>query len=461
MSLNVFAFRPPDVWQALRRSFQFKDLSKQPEVNAQIQFLKAHPAYFRAFAKNSKPYIFFILEYIKSQRLPGELALLPMIESNYNPFAYSRAGAAGLWQLMPGTGSGLGVKQDWWYDGRRGIINSTRAATDYLQYLNRFFGGNWILSVAAYDSGEGTVQRAIKQNIQAHKDTSFWSLPLPRETQAYLPRLLAMASIIKYPKYFGINLPYEPYEPHFQEIEVGSQIDLTHAAKLAHMKYGDLLKLNPGHNRWATAPNQPQTLLLPLDRVTLFQANLTQVPENERITWARHEVLSGENLGLIAIKEKSSVHLIKEINHLKSDTIKIGQKLLIPASKKISPHNLTETKKRLAINQNQNIGPHSLIHIVQKNDSFKLLERKYRVKENQIRYWNQIKAQQNLNEGDKLIIWQKKTSPLVYVVRTGDSLSRIAHRFHISQKNLSRWNANVAKKTYLKVGQKLVVYGKS
>lgn len=457
LSSTVYADR--DLWLVLRQSFKLRDQSHQPEVMAQIRYLKAHPAYFSAFARNSRRYIYYILESIKSERLPGEIALLPMIESNYNPFAYSRAGAAGLWQLMPGTGSGLGVKQDWWYDGRRGILNSTRAALSYLSYLNNFFNGNWTLSFAAYDSGEGTVQRAIQSNMKRGKDTDFWSLPLPRETQAYLPRLLALASIIKYPKYFGVSLPYEMYSPAFQEIEVGSQIDLTHAAKLAHMSYRELLKYNPGHNRWATAPSQTQTLLIPIDKVDTFQNNLAKVPKNELVNWSRHKVIEGETLGNIALKEKSNIKLIKEINHLKTNHIKSGQTLLIPATKNMSAHRVAIAKKEREFNINKHIGPHQVIHIAQKNDTLQSLTKKYHVKESQIIFWNQLTAKPSIKTGDKIVIWQKIPMPFIYRVRKGDSLSRIAQRFRLKQRDLKRWNPTLYSNSRLKIKQRLIVYG--
>ena len=217
-----------DLWRELSSNFKLKDQSSQADVKKQIRWLLAHPTYLDDFAKNSAPYIFYILEEIKKQGLPGELALLPMIESNYNPFAYSHAGAAGLWQLMPGTSSGLGIKQNWWYDGRRGIISSTYAALSYMRYLNRFFKGNWMLSIAAYDAGEGTVQRAVRKNYNTGNSTNFWFLPLPRETKAYLPRLLAMASIIKYPNYFGIKLPSQDYKAYFSKVKIEKMQLQTH-----------------------------------------------------------------------------------------------------------------------------------------------------------------------------------------------------------------------------------------
>ena len=165
---NVQA-RDYSVWTQMRIAFSLPHYTKQEQVKRQIEWIRKHPSYIHQLAKRSEPYIYYILKQVKKRHMPGEIALLPMIESAYNPFAHSHAGAAGLWQLMPGTGTGLGLRQDWWYDGRRGIHSSTNAALNYLDYLNQFFNQNWILAIAAYDSGEGTVQRAVNKNKQQNK----------------------------------------------------------------------------------------------------------------------------------------------------------------------------------------------------------------------------------------------------------------------------------------------------
>ena len=190
------AHSAPDVWDVLRNEFSISHEVTRPEVQEQIRWLVAHPSYVQKVCRQSEPYIYHILAEVKKRRLPGELALLPMIESAYDPFAYSGAGAAGLWQLMPRTGSDLGLKQDWWFDGRRSIRNSTDAALSYLLYLNKFFNGNWILAIAAYDSGEGTIARAIKYQ----PDQLLLEPTHTRETKVYVPRFLALAEIIKNPR---------------------------------------------------------------------------------------------------------------------------------------------------------------------------------------------------------------------------------------------------------------------
>lgn len=448
------------MWDALRQSFKLPDQSSHPIVKAQIRWLIKHPAYMEEFAQNAEPYIYYVLETIKKEKLPGELALLPMIESNYNPFAYSKAGAAGLWQLMPGTGSGLGVKQNWWYDGRRGIISSTHAAIEYLKYLAHLFKRNWILAIAAYDSGEGTVLRAIKRNQKRRESTNFWSLKLPHETQAYLPRLLALASVIKYPRYFGIHLPESHYPRYFEEITVGSQIDLTHAAKLAGIKYSELLRLNPGHNRWATAPNRQYTLLLPIQKVRQFLQRLKQLPIPKRVSWRRHKIKDGESLSVIAHKEGSNIAMIKKVNNLNNDKIRAGKTLLIPKSSVNILSHPGEHKKQRLMKKIKQIGPHKIIHIVTSGDSVDKLAKKYHVNAGSIRFWNQLKSQAPLVKGQRIVIWKRKRKPQAqtYIVKNGDNLGYIAHKFHVRIADLKNWNPKLRQTRFIHPKQKLKVY---
>ncbi|TAL61791.1 MAG: lytic transglycosylase, partial [Legionella sp.] len=237
--INLSAHAAQDVWDVLRSEFNMGHEVNRPEVQEQIRWLVAHPSYLQKVCRQSEPYIYHIVHEIKKRKLPGELALVPMIESAYDPFAYSGVGAAGIWQLMPRTGSDLGLKQDWWYDARRSIGPSTDAALNYLLYLNKFFDGNWILAIAAYDSGEGTMARAIKS--AGRRGNYFWNLPIPRETKVYVPRFLALAELIKNPQRYRIELPSIPYLPYFQEVNIGSQIDLNHAAKMAGISYKELI----------------------------------------------------------------------------------------------------------------------------------------------------------------------------------------------------------------------------
>ncbi len=418
----------PNVWDVLRKEFVLNHGVTQPEVQTQLHWLVTHPSYLQKLAQ-SEPYMYHIITELKKRHMPGEIALIPMIESSYDPFAYSGAGAAGLWQLMPGTGTDLGLKQDWWFDGRRSIRPATDAALNYLVYLNKFFNGDWILAFAAYDSGEGTMARIIKNSGQTGK-INFWTLPVPNETKAYIPRLLALAEIIQNPSRYKVTLPDIPHTPYFEEVNIGSQIDLNHAAKLAGISYHDLIKLNPGYNRWATAPYRPYKLLIPVNRVENFNRNLANFPEDQRVSLTRHQISAGDNLNLIAQRHHTTINLIKELNQLKSNSLKKGQYVLIPNAKKpavvasVKAHSVTPARtnkpRYTALKQ------YKIIHIVQKNESYAQIQKKYGISKNQIRSWNRLKSHNTLQRGQQLTIWRNSRVAGYYMVRRGDNLGRIA-----------------------------------
>lgn len=447
-----------DVWQVLRSQFSLNHEVSHPAVQRQIRWLMNHPEYMHNLAKHAEPYIYHIVNEVKKRRLPGEVAIIPMIESEYNPFAYSGAGAAGLWQFMPSTGSELGLKQDWWYDGRRSIDQSTNAALNYLQYLNKFFKGRWDLAIAAYDSGEGTIAKALRAQGRTPYNARFWSLNVPKETQAYIPRLMALAEIIKNPKRYNIQIPSIPYRPYFEAVDVGSQIDLNHAAKLAEIPYTDLIRLNPGHNRWATAPHKPHYLLLPKHKVETFKENLSQVPKEKRVSWERHQVIKGETLGQIALKYHTSSALIKKINHIKQNIIKPNQFLLIPKNNR-SEH-LAKNKKTqqiAEIDNSTNTRFHRVVHIVQANEDYSTLEKLYRVKSSDIQYWNHLASNDSLPKGAQLVIWKRMTqSPGKYTIKRGDTLGVIAKRYKTSVATLLKNNPSL-KPNRLKPGQRLLL----
>lgn len=453
-SITVQASMTPNVWDVLRNQFMLSHEVGQPEVQAQIRWLVSHPNYLQKLAE-AEPYIYHIVTEVRKRRLPGELALLPMIESAYNPFAYSGVGAAGLWQLMPATGSDLGLKQDWWFDARRSIPSSTTAALSYLSYLNKYFNGNWILAIAAYDAGAGTVSRAIENSRQNSRNINFWILPVPQETKAYVPRLLALAEIIKDPQKYGVRLPHIPHIPYFEEVYIGSQIDLNHAAKLAGISYRDLIKLNPGYNRWTTAPNQPFKLLIPASKVTNFNRNLASVPAEKRVSWTRHLVRPGDNLDSIARRYFTTVKLIQELNQLKTDKLTPGQYVLIPSSKNITVTAINKPKPVIA-DKPITTQFYKVIHIVQPSDNYSTLAKKYKVTAAEIQYWNKFNQNMDLKAGTQLIIWKRTVQYGVYHVRAGDSLSNIAKRNNTDVATLLKLNPSINRQL-LKPGQELVI----
>ena len=225
---------PADLWAKLRQGFNLPDQDNE-RIRVQRNWYAKHPQYMQRVTERSRRYAWHIHQELMRRNMPTEIALLPIVESAYDPFAYSHGRAAGLWQFIPATGKRFGLRQDWWYDGRRDLLDSTNAALDYLQYLNKRFKGDWLLALASYNSGEGRVARAVKKNKKKGRPTDFWSLDLPKETQGYVPKLLAISAVIQHHKTHGITLTAIPDEPYLEHVDIGSQIDLALAAELAEL----------------------------------------------------------------------------------------------------------------------------------------------------------------------------------------------------------------------------------
>jgi membrane-bound lytic murein transglycosylase D len=319
-----------NLWDTLPDNFQMQHYADSPEVQAQISWFMSHQDYLNRTIRRAAPYMYYIYQQVQRRNLPAELVLLPVIESAYNPFGYSNMGAAGLWQIMPQTASSWGLKRNWWYDGRRDIFASTNGALDYLTYLQNYFNGNWLLAVAAYNTGPGNVQSAIRRNVRQGKNTEFWDLPLSQETQSYVPRLLALAAIIADRKTYPIDLPPINDKPYLSSVDVGSHIDLTLAAQLAGMNTKELYQLNPGYNHWATDPNGPYVLILPVDKIDSFKTSLAKYPREQRVVLQHYKVRVGDTLAKIADRFDVDVSKIKKTNSLALRRIKPGKTLLIP-----------------------------------------------------------------------------------------------------------------------------------
>ncbi|MDA8622371.1 transglycosylase SLT domain-containing protein, partial [Psychrosphaera sp.] len=254
-----------DVWD--RISYQLSiEIPQNRQVVTERNWYAKHPSYITRVAKRAEPFLHFIVEEIEKREMPIELALLPIVESAFDPFAYSHGRASGLWQFIPGTGNRFKLKQTWWYDGRRDVAASTRAALDYLSFLHKTLDGDWLNAIAAYNSGEGRVLRAIKRNRKRHLPTDFWSLDLPRETSAYVPKLLALSDLLKRSDEFKVSWYPIANEPAISVIDAKKQIDIAKAAELAGMELNDLHKMNPGYNQWATDPNGPHKFIVPIEK---------------------------------------------------------------------------------------------------------------------------------------------------------------------------------------------------
>ncbi len=449
-----YAMDNDNVWDVLRNEFHLDHETSRPEVRQQIRWIVSHPDYIRMLSK-SEPYMYHIISEIKKRNLPGELALMPMIESSYNPFAFSGAGASGLWQIMPGTGREFGLKQDWWHDSRRSISNSTKAALKYLTYLNNFFHGNWILACAAYDAGEGAVARSMKNAQQNPNKSHFWSLSLPRETKEYIPKLLALAEVIENPKKYNIKLPNFVHKPYFQEVNIGSQIDLMNAANLAGISYHDMIMLNPEYNRWATAPTLPYKLLIPINKVKGFQNNLAKIPANKRITWYKHKLNKKDNLQVVANKFNTNINLLKHYNNLKSNSISNEQYILIPKMPPMALYRENNLNANIKLPIFAEPKQYKVLHIISATDTYQTLQTKYNVSNEQLKKWNyNLSLTGKLLPGQSIIIWRSLTKPQNYIVKYGDSLSKIARDHNKSITTLISLNPNLKHST-LKPGQEI------
>ncbi|MBI5448690.1 MAG: LysM peptidoglycan-binding domain-containing protein [Gammaproteobacteria bacterium] len=425
-----------NLWDKLPSQFQMPDESDNPAVQTQIRWFLKHPDYLERTSRRAAPYIYYIYEQVQARQLPVELILLPINESAYNPFSTSVAGAGGIWQMTRGTASQYHVKQNWWYDGRRDVYTSTKAALDHLTYLQNFFNGDWLLVLAAYNCGEGTVQRAIRRNAAQGKSTDFWSLSLPEETRAYVPRFLALVTILRDRQAYHIDLPPIEDQPYLTQVDVDNPISLGEAAHLAGMRLPELKQLNPGHKYTGKTPRDPFKLVLPLDRVDTFKNNLASYSSHGRAI---------------------------DFSNREEDEPEQQQNRAISVAAPISPN----------IPSGQPI-----TRIVKRGDNLSTIAKLYKVSPREIVQWNQLHSN-HLKPGTRLVVGYlntdttprsegtsrkkmnvAKNSPKrshYYVVRSGDTVSKIALHHNISPSALQTWNHLAQGGRSLKPGQKLVV----
>lgn len=333
-SLGMYKHSQPiptsvNLWPILSEHFRLTQYYDRPEVRHEIIRYLSNKKYLEHMLRNAVPYIYYVYQQTQARDMPAEFALLPMVESGYDPFAYSPAGATGIWQIMPGTASSLGLDINWWYDARRDTVVSTQASLNYLGSLHGTLH-NWLLAAAAYDAGIGAVRAAMEENQRMRRGVYFWDLPLPHETQLYVPKLLALAAIIRYAVYYHVKLPYIPNHPHFSAVNMNSQIDLIEAGRLAGVPADVIRRLNPGMRRWATNPNGIYALLIPSDKSETFKRNLGNLAGKSHISWQYHEVRTGETLTKIAKIYHTSAGLLRLVNGLKNNHVEPEQGLLVP-----------------------------------------------------------------------------------------------------------------------------------
>ncbi|CAO1664361.1 transglycosylase SLT domain-containing protein [Salinicola sp. NYA28a] len=332
-SLVLQERRAPDVWNRLRKGFRMSHETANPRVAEWLAWYREHPQHVEQVAEQAKPWLRWVTRRLEAHQLPSEIALLPFIESGYDPTATNPGGAAGLWQFMPGTGDAMGLSRTAWYDGRHDVVAATDAAMNYIrQQADRWYDGDMLLALAAYNAGAGTVNAARNAAANRGDPIDYWHLRLPAETMAYIPRLLALSEVIAEPEQYGVALPSIPDKTQFAQVDTGGPLTLSMAADLAGVDPQTLRDLNPGFKRASTRPRDDASLLVPAAAKQRFLANLATLPAAERTALNHYVVRRGDTLSAIAARFGASVGEIRRENGLKGSTIRIGQTLSVPAT---------------------------------------------------------------------------------------------------------------------------------
>ena len=384
-----------DIWQRIRGGFAFPPLSNK-YVDHYKRWYANQPKYIDRLINRAQPYLFYIVEEVEKRGLPTEIVLLPAIESAFKPTAYSRAHAVGLWQFIPSTARRYQLKMNWWYDGRRDVIDATRAALDYLEFLHTEFNGDWFHALAAYNAGEGQIQYAIKKNRSRGRVTHYTHLRLRSETRRYVPKLIAFKEIISRPNDYGINLPTIPNQPYFTAVNTGGQIDLNVVRNLSGVSTKELQHLNAGFKRWATDPDGPHRVLIPLPKATALATALSSLPQSARLKWGHYTIQRGDTLSQIAKKYGVSVQALQRSNHLKGSFIRAGNDLLIPLS---SAAIASSRPRQVTLNQDP------VVHRVRSGDTLWGIAKRYNVYVKQLTKWNSIRTHDLLHLGQNILIY--------------------------------------------------------
>ena len=493
---NLFSHHDT-VWERLFSLYSFPEVDNY-RVDAELNYYLNHPDYIARIQERAAPYLHLILDEIEARNMPGELALLPVVESAFIPEAYSRSAASGLWQFIPSTGRLYGLEQNAWYDGRRDVYASTVAATNFLKELSEEFNGDWFLALASYNWGKGNVNKAITRNEYQGLPTDYWSLDLPKETEDYVPRLLAVAKLFANAERYGIRLHNIPNKPYCEVVNVGSQLDIDKAAELAQTPLSHFLKLNPCFKKGSTSPYGPHRLLIPTHRVKAFKENLAHLPFEERVEQRQHDeerladkvrqnellaqkmrdeeeqrlenrrsrqviagkpryvapiasqfykVQRGETLSSIARNHDTSVETLRQINRLSRSSVNSGTYLKVPGSSRA-----TVVKEIAKVTKPRGAG--GQVYVVKKGDTFYNVSKRYGVSQSSLAAMNNISPNANLRSGQRLVIKggsghivaSAASSRLIhYTVKRGDSLMQLSRKFGVSLGDLRKSNPQANK----------------
>jgi membrane-bound lytic murein transglycosylase D len=448
-----------DVLVRIREQLSLPQAEHQ-RVDREIEWLQRNPDYLARVFGRAQRYLHYIANEVEARGMPGEFALLPVVESAFNPFGYSRSHASGLWQFIAPTGERYGLKRNYWKDERRDVIESTRAALEFLEHLRDRFDGDWFLAIAAYNYGPGNIQRAINRNLALRRKTDFFSLSLPAETRAYVPKLVALAKMIRDPEAYGFYLPPIPDTPYFRIVPTDGPVDLRLMAELAGVDSEELHALNPAWNRWVTDPDGPHRVLIPEVVADGFATKLAALDGTSRARLGVHTVAAGESLASISGRYKVPENFIERVNAGKRADLQPGDQLWVPAG------DVSQLRAGLGSDMERRT------HRVRSGESLWSISRRYGMTVPQLARMNNLSAKAVLQPGQRLQVagsggqaqesgsgmTQVASSGKVdYKVKRGDTLSGIARRYAVTVHQLQAWN-NMGRSTALRAGQSLTIH---
>lgn len=466
-----------NIWARIGSGLSFSLSHDNERIEEQVAYYKDNPAFLIAVTERSRPFIYEIVEELERRSLPLELALLPIVESAYNPNAAAGKSSVGLWQIVNATARSLGIKQDWWYDGRRDPIASTGAALDYLTTLNEMFENDWLLTLAAYNTGQGNVQKAMEQNSSKSRATDYWSLNLASTTEDFVPKLIALARLIATPDHYGLELADVRNERVVARLEAGTQIDLALVAGLAGVDTEILYQLNPGIRQWATPPDGPHMLLVPIDKVDAFKSAVASLQGQASVTWDRYVVQPGDTLSKIARQFHTQVAALQQSNGIDGSRIIIGESLLIPraytSAAPLATPNAPEYQSGVTLAGDvppQGITPPTRYE-VRTGDSLWRIANRYNLSTSTLAGWNNISIESVLRPGQILVLYSGPAiaqavesggdnDPIKYTVKSGDTIARIARKYGVEVAEVLEWN-DIQVEGLIHPGQQLLLHPKS
>ena len=439
-----------DLWQRIREGYKLSPDEMHASVVKQRDWYLRNPSYLATVFGRAEPFIYYVTQELDKAGLPLELALLPIVESTYDPLAYSHSHAVGLWQFIPSTAKSFGLRRDRWYDGRRDVIYSTQAAVKYLKSLHRRFDGDWLLALAAYNSGQGNVARSMARNVKKGKPADFWSIKLPRETRNYVPQLLALAELIARSDHYKIELPAIPNRAYFEVVEIESQIDLMKVVQITGINGPEFTRLNPAYRRSITPPQGKHNILLPLGSAQPLRDLLASTDPKTWVPHTEYAVKSGDTLSQIAQRFRIPTSWLRSRNGLSSDRLRVNQVLFIPHSGNEASGTVASSSK-------------TSVYRVQRGDSLSSIGVRFKVSVADLKRSNNLTGD-GLQIGQKLKVEHSEAVSgtdnlrrLSYRVRRGDSLYLIAEKFDIRIRDITRWN-KISRNEFLQPGQRLTLF---